>query len=225
MRRSLVRATGLAALCVVLLAACLDATTGRPPSSASAAPAYGYSISGVSAESLGASWRPGCPVGPRDLRRLRVNFWGYDGAVHIGTLVVHHSEAVELAWVFGRLYADRFQIRRMHPVSSYGGSDDRSMEANNTSAFNCRTVTGGTGWSEHSYGRALDLNPVQNPYVTRSGTVLPPSGRPWADRSLRVPGMVHAGSQTTAAFGAVGWRWGGSWSTVKDYQHFSSTGR
>jgi hypothetical protein len=156
---------------------------------------------------------------------VRVAFWGYDGKVHHGDLIVHRTEATDVAAAFGRLHAERFQIRQIRPVAVFGSSDDRSMEANNTSAFNCRAVTGDTSWSEHAYGRAIDINPVQNPYVTASGRVLPESGRPWADRSLRVPGMIHAGGPVTRAFGAIGWSWGGSWTNSKDYQHLSRTGR
>lgn len=207
----------------MLLAGC-DPTTGRPPAPGAPAPAFAHGIYTRTTAQLGASWRPGCPVGAADLRLLRVTYWGYDGKVHKGDLIVHHAQALKLATVFKRLYNDRFQIRRIHPVSAYGGSDDRSMEANNTSAFNCRPVTGGTGWSEHSYGRAIDINPVQNPYV-RGTTILPPSGRTWADRSLRVPGMIHPGDRTVQAFAAHGWYWGGTWTSLKDYQHFSSTTR
>jgi hypothetical protein len=222
MRRRLALVLALA-LVTVGAAAC-DPTTGRPPSPSTPVPGFAYGIYGVTTAQLGATWRPGCPVGAADLRLLRVSYWGYDGAIHKGDLVVHRLQAVKLATVFKRLYADRFQIRRIHPASNYGGSDDRSMAANNTSAFNCRAVTGGTGWSEHSYGRAIDINPIQNPYV-RGSTILPPEGRTWADRSLRVPGMIHPGDKTVQAFAAQGWSWGGSWNTLKDYQHFSSTNR
>jgi len=214
----------IAALSVLLLG-CLDPTTGRPPPAGQPAPPYVSSVSALTTRELGTSWRSGCPVGAADLRRVRVTYWGYDGAVHTGDLVVHRVEAVDVAAAFGRMYADRFQIRRIHPVTVYGSSDDRSMEANNTSAFNCRRVAGSTSWSEHAYGRAIDINPVQNPYVTRSGAIVPESGRPWADRSLRVPGMIHAGGPVTRAFGAIGWVWGGTWTYSKDYQHLSSTGR
>ena len=109
--------------------------------------------------------------------------------------------------------------------AKYDADDDLSMAANNTSAFNCRKVSGSTNWSEHAYGRAIDVNPVQNPYVTRSGRVSPPAGRPYADRGRRAPGMLHAGDQAVKAFARAGWAWGGEWTSAKDYQHFSTTGR
>lgn len=218
---------GAAALLLAasLLTACLDPTTGTPPAVGAPAPAYTTSTRAVTAAMLGTSWRAGCPVGPADLREVTVAYWGYDGARHTGRLVVHRTVAADVATVFRRLYDRRFVIRRIHPVTVFGSDDDRSMAENNTSAFNCRRVTGGTGWSEHAYGTAIDINPIQNPYVTRAGTVLPPSGKPWADRSLRVPGMIHPNGIVVAAFADVGWQWGGHWTSVKDYQHLSLTGR
>jgi len=208
------------------LTGCLDPTTGRPPArGASGVAAYGSTVSTVTAADLGSSWRSGCPVGPSQLRRVRVHYWGYDGTRHQGDLIVRSTEAQHIADVFGKLYDARFQIQRIHPVQAYGSDDDASMAANNTSAFNCRAVTGGTSWSEHSYGTAVDINPVQNPYVTRSGTVLPPSGKPWADRSVRAPGMVKHGGSVWQWFRGIGWEWGGDWSNPKDHQHFSLNGR
>lgn len=223
-RRTVVAALGVAALAASSLTSCLDPTTGTPPPVGAPAPAYTTSTRTVTAAMLGTSWRAGCPVGPADLREVTVAYWGYDGARHTGRLIVHRTVAADVAAVFRRLYDRRFVIRRIHPVTVFGSDDDRSMAENNTSAFNCRRVTGGTGWSEHAYGTAIDINPIQNPYV-RGGTVLPPSGRPWADRSLRVPGMIHANGIVVAAFRDVGWRWGGHWTSVKDYQHLSLTGR
>lgn len=221
------RITFLVALVVPLaLAGCLDPTSGQPPArGAAGVPAYRSSVDTVSAADLGSSWRSGCPVGPGQLRRVRVDYWGYDGAAHRGDLIVAASVASKVADAFGDLYAARFQVRRIHPVQRYGSNDDASMAANNTSAFNCRPITGGTGWSEHAYGTAIDLNPIQNPYVTRSGTVLPPEGRPWADRGARVPGMIHEGGPVHTAFASIGWEWGGSWTNPKDYQHLSLSGR
>jgi hypothetical protein len=172
-----------------------------------------------------ASWRPGCPVGLSDLRLLAVSHVGFDGLVHRGQLVVHRKQAAPLSRVFRTLYDARFPIRRMRLVDEYGADDDRSMSDDNTSAFNCRPVTGRPGvWSQHSYGWALDLNPFENPYVSGS-TVLPGEAAAYADRSRRDPGMIHAGDVVVRAFGSIGWGWGGSWSRPKDYQHFSVTGR
>ena len=170
------------------------------------------------------SWRPGCPVGLADLRLLRVDHWGFDRRVHRGELVVHRDQAHLLLGVMQRLFRLGYPIRRMRLVDDYRADDDRSMAANNTSAFNCRPVAGTSRWSEHAYGRAIDVNPVQNPYVA-GRHVSPPAGRRYADRARRAPGMIHAGDAVVRAFAAAGWGWGGAWRTARDYQHFSASGR
>jgi hypothetical protein len=172
----------------------------------------------------GVSWRPGCPVGFGELRLLRVDHWGFDGRPHRGRLVVHRAYAQSMVRGIRRLYRLRFPIHQMRLVDAYGGDDRRSMAADNTSAFNCRFVAGTTRWSEHAYGRALDLNPIENPYVTASGYVSPPAGAPFARRDRHAEGMVHRRGPVVAAFAAIGWEWGGNWPWPKDYQHFSATG-
>ena len=139
--------------------------------------------------------------------------------------MVHRTLAKGVVATFKKLFDAHYPVARMQLVDIYGADDDRSMAAGNTSAFNCRKVAGSTKWSEHAYGRAIDLNPVQNPYVTSGGRVSPPAGRPWANRSRSGAGMVHAGDATVRAFAAIGWGWGGAWHGARDYQHFSSTGR
>jgi hypothetical protein len=172
----------------------------------------------------GVSWKPGCPVPLGDLRILRLPYRGFDGRRRVGRLIVHESVAAEVVDVFRRLYAARFPIRRMVPVDAYGGSDFRSIEADNTSAFNCRYVDGTRRWSEHAYGRAIDVNPIENPYVA-GGTTSHRASRPFLDRSRRRPGMAFEGGALVRAFDRIGWGWGGRWTTVKDYQHFSASGR
>jgi hypothetical protein len=171
------------------------------------------------------SWRRGCPVGPVELRLLLVDYWGFDRRVHRGELIVHRDHARRMLGVFGRLFTARYPIQRLRPVDAFRADDDRSMAANNTSGFNCRRVSGSSSWSEHAFGRAIDLNPLRNPYVTRGGRVSPPAGRPFANRALRAAGMIHGGDTVVRAFAAAGWRWGGSWPGSRDYQHLSSTGR
>jgi D-alanyl-D-alanine carboxypeptidase len=171
----------------------------------------------------GVSWRPGCPVHLRDLRLLRLSHWGFDGSVHQGRLIVHRDVAQPLVGVFHFLYAKRFPIRRMVPVDAYGASDFRSIEADNTSAFNCRYVEGTTRWSEHAYGRAIDVNPIENPYVS-GGRSAHAASRPYVDRARRRPGMGYEGGALVRAFDRIGWGWGGRWTSVKDYQHFSASG-
>jgi len=185
---------------------------------------FAASIEKVTAQDLYASWRPGCPVPVEQLRAIDVRHFGNDGAVHTGRVIVHATLANGMVEVFRALYNARFPIERMEPIDVYGGDDMRSMRANNTSAFNCRAVTGGSGWSEHAYGRAIDVNPFVNPYV-KGSTVLPPEAARYADRSRHDPGMIHSDDAAVRAFAARGWSWGGYWSSLKDYQHFSTTGR
>ncbi len=173
----------------------------------------------------GVSWRPGCPVALADLRLLTLAYHGFDGKPHTGRLVAHRDAAAALVNVFRRLYAARFPIRRMQPVDAYGGSDFRSIEADNTSAFNCRRVEGTSRWSNHAYGRAIDVNPIENPYVTSAGTTSHPASRPYLDRSRARPGMATPRGALVSAFQAVGWGWGGDWPGTRDYQHFSANGR
>jgi hypothetical protein len=173
----------------------------------------------------GVSWRPGCPVPLSDLRLVRARHWGFVGRVRTGRLVVHRDVADEVLSVLRRLYAARFPIRRMVPVDAYGASDFRSIEADNTSAFNCRPVDGTSRWSEHAYGRAIDLNPIENPYVTASGTTAHRASTPYLQRAPYRPGMAVEGGVVVRAFDAVGWGWGGRWSGARDYQHFSASGR
>ena len=178
----------------------------------------------VTAARLGSSHRAGCPVPVADLRLLSVTHLGFDGRPRQGELVVRAAVAPAVVEVFRRLYDARFPVQRMVTVDRYGGDDDASMAANNTSAYNCRTTTGGSGWSEHAYGTALDINPVQNPYVQGS-FVAPEAGRAYLDRSNVRTGMVTAGDVVVRAFAAAGWEWGGDFRTLKDYQHFSQSGR
>ena len=171
------------------------------------------------------SWRAGCPVPLKDLRILRLTHWGFDGRVHDGELVIRDDHAGAVLGVFRVLFESGFPIARMELVDVYEADDDRSMAANNTSAFNCRPSTGAPGeWSQHSYGLAIDINPVQNPYVTKRGSVDPPKGAAYADRSTEAPGVIHRNDAVVQAFARIGWEWGGDWTSAKDYQHFSANG-
>jgi hypothetical protein len=144
---------------------------------------------------------------------------------HRGVLVVNATVAAPVGSIFERLYRARFPIRRMTPIAAYGGSDDRSMAADNTSAFNCRyaVAPGAKRWSVHAYGEAVDVNPVENPYL-EGGRVLPPAGRRYRDRADVRRGMAAAGGTLVDAFAAAGWQWGGRWAESPDWQHFSATG-
>jgi hypothetical protein len=187
------------------------------------APPFEHAVARVTKAQLPYSWRPGCPVAPAQLRRIRLSYWGFDGRAHTGALDVHAEVVQGVVQVFRRLYAARFPIRRLRPVDAYGGNDDRSMAADNTSAFNCRRVEGSSRWSAHAFGKAIDVNPVENPYVA-GGRVQPPAGRAYLDRSRFRRGMIVRDGLVVRAFAAVGWSWGGRWRSTPDYQHFSTTG-
>jgi hypothetical protein len=188
-----------------------------------ALPAYVAHVERVTAAQLGRSWHPGCPVPPSQLARIRLRYVGFDGRAHVGAIVVNRRVATQVVSVFRVLYGARFPIRRLVPVSAYGGDDDRAAAADDTSGFNCRkAVTAGpASWSMHAYGEAIDVNDVENPYL-EGGRVLPPAGRAYVDRSRARPGMAVAGGVLVRAFARVGWGWGASFS---DYQHFSVNGR
>jgi hypothetical protein len=209
------------AVCTV--AAFAAAAGGAPAAPAPAAPPFRSAVERVTAAQLRFSWRRGCPVAPAQLRTVRLSYWGFDGRPHTGRLVVNADATRAVANAFRRLYRDSFPIRRMRPVDAYRGSDDASMAADNTSAFNCRAAVaaGPTRWSAHAYGRAVDVNPLENPYL-EGGRVLPPAGRRFADRSRHRRGMAEG--DLVSAFAGVGWGWGGRWSSP-DYQHFSADGR
>jgi hypothetical protein len=196
---------------------------GTAPATA-APPEFTAQVSKPRWSELRYSYRAGCPVGPSELRTIQLSYWGFDGRPRFGKLVVNRGVAHDVVTVFRRLYAARFPIRRMVPVSRYRGSDDASMAADNTSGFNCRFVAGTSRWSMHAYGLAIDVNPVENPYVS-GGRVSPPAGTRYLDRSRRASGLALAGGVLVQAFAAVGWKWGGHWRGSVDYQHFSTTGR
>ncbi len=197
--------------------------------SAPAAPLFEGSVAQIGRSlrvtMTGTSWRPGCPVPLHDLRVVTARHWGFDGRVRTGRLIVHRDVAQTMLRVLERLYAARFPIRHMVPVDAYGASDFRSIEADNTSAFNCRLVDGTKRWSEHALGRAIDVNPIENPYVSSAGTTSHTASRPYLRRTPYRPGMAVEGGALVRAFDAAGWGWGGRWSGAKDYQHFSASGR
>jgi hypothetical protein len=211
-----------------VLALLAVAATAHPAAASRVRDEFGATISRLDRETKrlmrGLSWRPGCPVELRDLRLIRLTYLGFDGEPHKGELVAHRRWARSVVRVFRRLYEVRFPIRRMRLVDYYGADDRRSMAADNTSAFNCRWRAGVCcRWSQHAYGRAIDINPVENPFVWNGG-VSPPAGEAFLDRSNHRKGMIHRKDAVWWAFRAIGWGWGGDWSTP-DYQHFSSNGR
>lgn len=207
-------------------------SSGSPSPAESGLPAYESSISRIDAaleRRMRWSHRDGCPVALDDLRYLRMSHIDFKGNVRQGEMVVHADVAEDVVAVFRELYQQLFPIGRMVLVDEYEGDDDRSMSANNTSAYNCRRVAGTDRWSEHAYGKAIDINPVQNPYV-KDGTISPIEGSRFADvdRSAGAStrfGVISDDDPAVRAFRRIGWVWGGTWNSSKDYQHFSASGR
>ena len=173
----------------------------------------------------GGSWHQGCPVPLSNLRYLTMTYKGFDGKDHKGEMIVNAAVAKEVTQIFGELYKSGYPIRKMRLVSDYHASDFASIEADNTSAFNCRAVTGGTKWSKHSYGRAIDINPLENPYISRSGKIahkksLKYRSRKHKNSSPSDRAIIVKGDRIVYLFKSRGWRWGGDWHSIKDYQHF-----
>lgn len=175
----------------------------------------------------GRSWRAELPCPGRDaLVLLRVPYLDFDGNAQTGALIVAKSAAKAVASAFQEIYdSGKFRIYRMSLIDEFGGDDARSMAANNTSAFNCRTTDRGA-MSRHAYGMAVDINPVQNPY--REGNLTEPeAGRAYDTPEKRrrdIVGIITDGDVVTRAFARQGWRWGGHWKRSVDYQHFSNDG-
>ncbi len=200
----------------------------QPPPKEPTVPVFTSSISPISPEIRAAMletgvWKEGCPVPIDGLSELRIAHHTLDG-VETGLLVAASVQAEGLVQVFATLYESQVIVEKMRPAHEYGGDDHKMMADNNTSAFNCRAVEGGAKYSEHSYGHALDLNPLWNPYV-RGEKVQPPGGVNYLDRSMDKSGLVTEDGPVVHAFASIGWEWGGAWTRSKDYQHFSATGK
>ena len=166
------------------------------------------------------SWKKSCPVHLNDLRYLTMSYFSMDEIAREGEMVVHKEVAEEVVEIFQELYESKFTIESMHLIDDYNASDDLSMAANNTSAFNCRNVPRTTRWSRHSYGKAIDINPVWNPFIDK-GVVYPENAQKYKNRKLHEQGMVHKNDSTYKTFILRDWEWGGDWTrTMQDYQHF-----
>jgi hypothetical protein len=206
---------------------------GIPSPGRQAAPRFEGGVTRIGpflqARLVGRNWHPGCPVGVEDLRHVEVSYFDFKGHVRTGPLIVHEMAADDVLWVFRRLFDAGFAIHRIKLPPRYRAprpGDYWNSTRNRTAAFNCRPATGNPGsLSHHSYGWAIDINPLQNPYVAPDGSVLRRAAKPYIDRSLHEPGMVHPGDVVVRSFARIGWEWGGDWVTLKDYMHFSLTGR
>jgi len=171
-----------------------------------------------------STWTTGCPVALDELRYVTVSFRGFDGRAHTGELLVHRSTATGVVSAFRRLFAAGYPIERMRVITPEELDAAPTGDGNTTSAFVCRSAVGTMQWSEHAYGRAIDVNPFHNPYV-KGRVVLPELADAYTDRRRVLPGVITAGGPVVRAFRAAGWEWGGAWRSAKDYMHFSVNGR
>jgi hypothetical protein len=179
----------------------------------------------------GTTWHPGCPVPLSGLSLLRFNYWGMDGEIKRGPLVVNATAADDLLWVFHQLFDARYPFKRVGLARQFKESRyDQNLDSRRsvTASFNCRVVITPDGpqdtFSQHAYGLAVDVNPLVNPFVNSDGWTHDRAARPYVDRSQDVPGMIHDGDVVVRSFAAIGWSWGGDWSGDKDYMHFSESG-
>lgn len=187
---------------------------------------YEYSIEDVDDERLAHSYSPGCPVGgPEDVVLVNLVHWGFDGVVHDGSIVVARPQGEAVAAIFGSLFDLHYPIESVIPIGDLPeGIEDDDQNYNNTSALHCRRATGSSRWSEHAKGLAIDINPFLNPFITPN-TLWPAGSEKYLDRELGEPGMIVGGDEVVEAFEEHGWLWGGYWESIKDYHHFSVTGR
>ncbi|MBM0124947.1 M15 family metallopeptidase [Pimelobacter simplex] len=173
---------------------------------------------------MGETWSPACPVALADLAYVTVSFRGFDGLAHTGELVLAASEAEDVVSVFRALFAAGYPIEEMRLPTTADLDAPPTGDGNDTAALVCRAARGQTSWSAHAYGLAIDVNPFLNPYH-KGDVVLPERASAYLDRTRTQPGIIHAGDVVVREFARIGWSWGGSWSSLKDYQHFTATGR
>jgi hypothetical protein len=173
-----------------------------------------------------SSWRPACPVTLDELSYLTMSFWGFDRERHTGEMIVHATVARDVVSAFETMYEARFPIEEMRVATLREMREWETRptgDTNLTSSFECRQATGGSNWSAHAYGLAIDINPFHNPYL-RGNEVGPELATAYTQRDWVRPGMVLEGDAVTRAFDAIGWGWGGRWSSLKDWMHFSRDG-
>ena len=190
-------------------------------------PGYHATIQPVPREVLERStWRSKCPVSVDELAYLTMTFWGFDRERHTGEMIVHATAAEQITGVFEELYRARFRIEEMRVATleeQRAWNRAPTGDTNLTSSFECRKATGGSDWSEHAYGLAIDINPFHNPYLL-GDIVGPELAGAYTDRTWKRPGMIFEGDAVTRAFDAIGWGWGGRWNSLKDWMHFSRSG-
>ena len=179
----------------------------------------------IFARMQGRSFKQNCTMPRASLRYLRVLHRNTEGKTQLGEIVCNQSIANDLLDIFRKIYEAGYKIERITLIDDYNADDETSMRANNTSCFNFRVVSGTTKLSKHSQGLAIDINPLYNPYIhLNNGKVEPATGKPYAYnranlRNVKVP-IIDTKDLCYRLFIQHGFRWGGAWKTVKDYQHF-----
>jgi hypothetical protein len=205
----------------------LDPRRFTLPDTVPTLPGHGFAavVERVPADVLARStWDPACPVAARDLSYVRLAFRGFDGRRHTGELLLNRSVARDVVTVFHTLYRARFPFEELRITTRAELDEHPTGDGNNTGAFVCRPTVGATYYSQHAYGLAVDIDPFQNPY-TKGDLVLPELASSYLHRDHVRPGMIGPRGVVVRAFASIGWTWGGTWRSLKDYQHFSQNGR
>lgn len=229
-------------LVLILLLAVLGACKARPGQAGSATPGGGTARPAqevqveepfvpvftaepippaVEARMRGVSYpESGALIELTELRYLRLAYYDFQGERKIGEMVCNEAIAQDLCEIFQALYEARYPICSIRLIDEFGGSDEESMRADNSSCFNYRVVSGTTRLSKHARGLAVDINPLENPYINRSGGVEPATAEAYVDRSKDFPHKIDHDDLCCRLFVERGFTWGGDWVSVKDYQHF-----
>lgn len=174
----------------------------------------------VEARMRGRSLPDGASIALSELRYLRLSYYDFSGEPQVGEMVCNVAIAQDLLEIFEALYEARYPICSIRLVDDFDASDDISMSVDNTSCFNYRTVPGQRNLSRHATGMAVDVNPLENPYINRSGVVRPSGAEVYLDRSADFPHKIDRSDLCYRLFVAHGFTWGGAWAHSKDYQHF-----
>ena len=174
----------------------------------------------VEARMRGKSYPEGASIALSDLRYLRLSYYDFSGTPRTGEMVCNAAIAQDLLEIFEALFEAKYPIRSIRLVDDFGGSDDASMLADNSSCFNYRVVAGTRTLSRHALGMAVDINPFENPYIRPNGEVLPPEAKEFVDRTRDFPHKIDREDLCYRLFREHGFTWGGAWTRSKDYQHF-----
>jgi hypothetical protein len=186
---------------------------------------FTWTIGSIPADVLArSSWVPECPVTLEELSYLTVSHFGFDQEFHTGEMIVNAAVADQVVEIFRRLHEARFPLEQMRVITKEEIDAHPTGDWNDTTSFVCRPAVGSESWSQHAYGLAIDINPFHNPYA-KGDLVLPELASAYVDREDIRVGMIVAGDLVTESFAEIGWGWGGNWNTLKDWMHFSQSGR